>query len=157
MPRILVIPKSYSPADFCQNNPLKIQPAHISSIDSAFYVLPNYKNYALRVSYSYRCIRPGLMQARTLAHCPRNYEKHAPRVSQVIAAVAKVSCKHGLWLVARVKKALAVTPVLYKTVVQMLCPSLPCSLPGWKLFLFPELPLTVPDRCRRSLREGLLP
>ena len=33
-----------------------------------------------------------------------NYEKHAPRVSQVIAAVAKVSCKHGLWLVARVKK-----------------------------------------------------
>ena len=31
-----------------------------------------------------------------------NYEKHAPRVSQVIAAVAKVSCKHGLWLVARV-------------------------------------------------------
>ena len=30
------------------------------------------------------------------------YEKHAPRVSQVIAAVAKVSCKHGLWLVARV-------------------------------------------------------
>ena len=34
-----------------------------------------------------------------------NYEKHAPRVSQVIAAVAKVSCKHGLWLVARVKKA----------------------------------------------------
>ena len=33
------------------------------------------------------------------------YEKHAPRVSQVIAAVAKVSCKHGLWLVARIKKA----------------------------------------------------
>ena len=33
-----------------------------------------------------------------------NYEKHAPRVSQVIAAVAKVSCKHGLWLVARVNK-----------------------------------------------------
>ena len=31
-----------------------------------------------------------------------NYEKHAPRVSQVIAAVAKVSCKHGLWFVARV-------------------------------------------------------
>ncbi len=29
-----------------------------------------------------------------------NYEKHALRVSQVIAAVAKVSCKHGLWLVA---------------------------------------------------------
>ena len=26
------------------------------------------------------------------------------RVSQVIAAVAKVSCKHGLWLVARVNK-----------------------------------------------------
>ena len=35
---------------------------------------------------------------------PENYEKHASRVSQVIAAVAKVSCKHGLWLVARVKK-----------------------------------------------------
>ena len=34
----------------------------------------------------------------------KNYEKHAPRVSQVIAAVAKVSCKHGLWLVARVNK-----------------------------------------------------
>ena len=33
-----------------------------------------------------------------------NYEKHAPRVSQVIAAVAKVSYKHGLWLVARVNK-----------------------------------------------------
>ena len=26
------------------------------------------------------------------------------RVSHVIAAVAKVSCKHGLWLVARVNK-----------------------------------------------------
>lgn len=26
----------------------------------------------------------------------QNYEKHAPRVSQVIAVVAKVSCKHGL-------------------------------------------------------------
>ena len=36
-----------------------------------------------------------------------NYEKHAPRVSQVIAAVAKVSCKHGLWLVARVNKKTA--------------------------------------------------
>ena len=33
---------------------------------------------------------------------PHNYEKHAPRVSQVIAAVAKVSCKHGLWLVTHV-------------------------------------------------------
>ena len=28
--------------------------------------------------------------------------KHALRVLPVIAAVAKVSCKHGLWLVARV-------------------------------------------------------
>ena len=36
--------------------------------------------------------------------CQYNYEKHAPRVSQVIAAVAQVSCKHGLWLVARVNK-----------------------------------------------------
>ena len=35
---------------------------------------------------------------------PENYEKHAPRVSQVIAAVTKVSCKHGLWFVARVNK-----------------------------------------------------
>ena len=34
--------------------------------------------------------------------CLENYEKHAPRVSQVIAAFAKVSCKHGLWLIARV-------------------------------------------------------
>ncbi len=33
---------------------------------------------------------------------PHNYEKHAPRVSQVIAAAAKVSCKHGLWLVTHV-------------------------------------------------------
>ena len=33
-----------------------------------------------------------------------DYEKHALRVSQVIAAVAKVSCKHGLWLVASRKK-----------------------------------------------------
>ena len=32
------------------------------------------------------------------------YEKHAPRVSQVIATVAKVSCKHGLWLVVRVNE-----------------------------------------------------
>ena len=31
-------------------------------------------------------------------------EKHASRVSQVIAAVAKVSCKHGHWLVAHVNK-----------------------------------------------------
>ena len=36
--------------------------------------------------------------------CQYNYEEHAPRVSQVIAAVAKVSCKHGLWLVARVNR-----------------------------------------------------
>ena len=34
--------------------------------------------------------------------------KHALRVLPVIAAVAKVSCKHGLWLVARVNmKSLA--------------------------------------------------
>ena len=38
-----------------------------------------------------------------------NYEKHAPRVSQVIAAVAKVSCKHGLWLVARVNQRMSQT------------------------------------------------
>ena len=30
--------------------------------------------------------------------------KHALRVLPVIAAVAKVSCKHGLWLVARVNR-----------------------------------------------------
>ena len=33
-----------------------------------------------------------------------NYEKHAPRISQVIATVARVSCKHGLWIVARINK-----------------------------------------------------
>ena len=33
-----------------------------------------------------------------------NYEKHALRVSQVIATVAKVSCKHELWLVVCVNK-----------------------------------------------------
>ena len=49
-----------------------------------------------------------LMQVHNCLTCsfyplePNNYEKHALRVSQVIAAVAKVSCKHGLWLVARV-------------------------------------------------------
>jgi len=36
-----------------------------------------------------------------------NYEKHALRVSQVIAAVANVSCIHGLWLVARANKRTA--------------------------------------------------
>lgn len=40
----------------------------------------------------------------------QNYEKHASRVSQVIAAVAKVSCRHGLWLIARVKKPRKVNP-----------------------------------------------
>ena len=33
-----------------------------------------------------------------------NYEKHALRVSQVIVTVAKILCKHGLWLVVRVNK-----------------------------------------------------
>ena len=42
-----------------------------------------------------------------------NYEKHAPRVSQVIAAVAKVSCKHGLWLVARVKKTVCFDGIIF--------------------------------------------
>ena len=37
-------------------------------------------------------------------HMHGNYEKHAPRAFQDIAAVAKVSCKHGLWIVARVNK-----------------------------------------------------
>ena len=51
-----------------------------------------------------------------------NYEKHAPRVSQVIAAVAKVSCKHGLWLVARVKKARQIKrlPVVSSTLLKSL-------------------------------------
>ena len=40
-------------------------------------------------------------------HFLQNYEKHASRVSQVIAAVAKVSCKHGLWLVARVNQKIS--------------------------------------------------
>ena len=44
-----------------------------------------------------------------------NYEKHASRVSQVIAAVAKVSCKHGLWLVARVNKSSAARYAMYLT------------------------------------------
>ena len=57
--------------------------------------------------------------------CPNaltNYEKHAPRVSQVIAAVAKVSCKHGLWLVARVKKARQIKrlPVVSSTLLKSL-------------------------------------
>ena len=34
----------------------------------------------------------------------QNYEKHALRVPQVIAAVSKVSYKHGFWRVARVNK-----------------------------------------------------
>ena len=42
-----------------------------------------------------------MLSAHRYIH-PHNYEKHAPRVSQVIAAVAKVSCKHGLWLVTHV-------------------------------------------------------
>ena len=41
-----------------------------------------------------------------------NYEKHAPRVSQVIAAVTKVSCKHGLWLVARVNAKIHIFTVV---------------------------------------------
>ena len=41
-----------------------------------------------------------------------NYEKHAPRISQVIAAVAKVSCKHGLWLVARVNAKIHIFTVV---------------------------------------------
>ena len=54
-----------------------------------------------------------------------NYEKHAPRVSQVIAAVAKVSCKHGLWLVARVNQKSGMphdTPYLeYSTISLLFC------------------------------------
>ncbi len=52
-----------------------------------------------------------------------NYEKHALRVSQVIAAVAKVSCEHGLWLVDRVnyeKHALRVSQVI-TTVAKVSC------------------------------------
>ena len=45
------------------------------------------------------CSVPSQLRANS-----RNYEKDNPRGSQVIAAVAKVSCNHGLWLVARVKK-----------------------------------------------------
>ena len=45
---------------------------------------------------------------------PHNYEKHAPRVSQVIAAVAKVSCKHGLWLVTRVNKTKLPLNTIYR-------------------------------------------
>ena len=49
-----------------------------------------------------------------------NYEKHAPRASQVIAAVAKVSCKHGLWLVARVNKEVETV----KNLLRLLSPHL---------------------------------
>ena len=50
-----------------------------------------------------------------------NYEKHAPRVSQVIAAVAKVSCKHGLWLVVRInKKSLSILQTLNLQNIQRL-------------------------------------
>ena len=38
-----------------------------------------------------------------LIHCT-NRIKHALRVLPVIAAVAKVSCKHGLWRIARVNR-----------------------------------------------------
>ena len=43
-----------------------------------------------------------------------NYEKHALRASQVIAAVAKVSCKHGLWLVARVNKKTVADSIFFE-------------------------------------------
>ncbi|MFR2874887.1 MAG: hypothetical protein ACLTCT_00465, partial [Mediterraneibacter faecis] len=44
------------------------------------------------------------------------------RVSQVTAAVAKVSCKHGLWLVAREKKARQIKrlPVVSSTLLKSL-------------------------------------
>ena len=45
----------------------------------------------------------------------QNYEKHTSRVSQVIAAVTKISCKHGLWLVARVNKSSAARYAVYLT------------------------------------------
>ena len=41
----------------------------------------------------------------------RNYEKHALRVSRVIAVLAKSACKHAIFLATRVKKKL---PVLYR-------------------------------------------
>ena len=34
----------------------------------------------------------------------RNYEKHALRVSRVIAVLAKSACKHAIFLATRVKK-----------------------------------------------------
>ena len=37
--------------------------------------------------------------------CRKNEIKYALRILLVIAAVAKVSCKHELWLVARVNKS----------------------------------------------------
>lgn len=60
-----------------------------------------------------------------MQHCPNylmhedNYEKHAPRVSQVIAAVAKVSCKHELWLVARVNLNTIVVPAKQTQPIRM--------------------------------------
>ena len=37
-----------------------------------------------------------------------NYEKHALRVSRVIAGLAKSACKHAIFLATRVKKAASI-------------------------------------------------
>ena len=37
-----------------------------------------------------------------------NYEKHALRVSRVIAVLAKSACKHAIFLATRVKKAASI-------------------------------------------------
>ena len=69
----------------------------------------NYSTFVLKVQpYSQTCdffVKYNV----TVFSKTSNYEKHAPRVSQVIATVAKVSCKHGLWLVVRVNKSMLST------------------------------------------------
>lgn len=64
---------------------------------------------ALHLKFLYRYHR--LLCINVSKSFLRNYEKHALRVSQVITAVAKVSCEHGLWLVDRANKKDASSPI----------------------------------------------
>ena len=67
---------------------------------------------------SYRDSLPDLVHARTLV-------ARVHSLALVIAAVAKVSCKHGLWLVARVNQKAGMphdTPYLeYSTISLLFC------------------------------------
>ena len=57
--------------------------------------------------------------------CPRTLVARVHSLALVIAAVAKVSCKHGLWLVARVNQKAGMphdTPYLeYSTISLLFC------------------------------------